>query len=58
MTACFTACAFTPAGHYVTSPMTSRLSIGQITCVLRAGQAEGIPIASSDAVRVPEEELN
>ncbi len=47
--ASFTARAFIPAGHYVTSPLTSRPSIGQITLVFRAGHAEGVPLALSDA---------
>ncbi len=37
-------------------PVTSRPSIGQITLVFRDGHAEGVPIASPDAARVPEEE--
>ncbi len=38
----FTARAFIPAGHYVTSPVTSRPSVGQISLVFRAGYAEGV----------------
>ncbi len=57
LTPVFTARAFIPAGHYVTSPVTSRPSIGQIALGFRAGHAEGVPLASLDAARVPEEEL-
>ncbi len=53
----FTAHAFIPAGHYVTSPVTSRPSIGQITLVFRAGHAEGVPIASPDTASRSLEEL-
>ncbi len=52
-----TACAFIPAGHDVTSPMTSRPSVGQISLVFRAGYAEGIPKASLDAAFRSLEEL-
>ncbi len=55
--ASFTACAFIPAGHYVTLPVTSRPSIGQIILVFRAGHAEGIPNAFSDAASRSLEEL-
>ncbi len=53
----FTARAFIPAGHYVTSPVTSHPSIGQITLVFRAGHAEGVSIAFSGAVSRSLEEL-
>ncbi len=53
----FTARAFISAGHYVTSPVTSRPSIGQITLVFRAGHAEGIPIAFSGVASRSLEEL-
>ncbi len=46
--AVFTARAFIPAGHYVTSPVTSRPSNEQIIRVFRAGHAEGVPKASLD----------
>ncbi len=42
----FTARAFIPAGHYVTSPVTFRPSMGQIAFGFRAGHAEGVPLAS------------
>ncbi len=53
----FTAHAFIPAGHYVTSPVTSRPSNGQIIRVFRAGHAEGIPKAPPDAASRSLEEL-
>ncbi len=37
--------------------MTSRPSIGQITLVIRAGHAEGVPLAFPDAVSRSLEEL-
>ncbi len=49
----FTARAFIPAGHYVTSPVTFRPSMGQITFGFRAGHAEGVPLASSTQRLVP-----
>ncbi len=42
--------SFIPAGHNITSPLTSRPSIGQIILVFRAGHAEDIPLAFSDTV--------
>ncbi len=42
----FTARAFIPAGHYVTSPVTFRPPVGQIAFGFRAGHAEGVPLAS------------
>ncbi len=53
-TAGFTARAFTPAGHYVTSPVTSRPSFRPDW--YQSWSAEGVPNAFSDAARVPEEE--
>ncbi len=35
----FTAHAFIPDGHYVTSPVLSRPSVGQITLLFRADHA-------------------
>ncbi len=53
----FTAHAFVPAGHYVTSPVTYRPSYGQISLVFRAGYTEGVPLVSSNAATHSLEEL-
>ncbi len=53
----FTTHAFIPADHYVTSPVMSRPSNGQIIRVFRVSHTDGIPKASPDVASRSLEEL-